>query len=236
MLIVDTKDLDELGKDLLAFRRKAAPFAIREMLNSQAFAARKLWRTKMMATFVLRNKWTLGSIRVQKVRGGLIVSSMESEVGSGLDYLEEQEDGTTKRAQGKHGVSIPTAYSAGQAVGSYPRRRMVRGPHKMSAIRIQDRATHRKRSIRNIIAVRRAQKSGQKFAFLEFNESKGIFKVLGGRKRPRLRKVWDISRGSVTVPPHPTLGPTAERVRRNSGRFFRIAVVHQLRRAGIFGY
>ena len=106
----------------------------------------------------------------------------------------------------------------------------------MASIRLTDRASHRNRGIRNTIAIRRAQRAGQKYAFLELQNSRGLFKIVGGRRRPRIRMVWDLSRASVRIPPSPTLEPTVVRVRKRSVMFWRVAMLKQLRRARVFGY
>ena len=235
MLKIDTRDLKRLGRDLHTFAHKAAPYACRDALNQQAFTGRKLWKAKMEREFVLRNKWTAGSIRVEKAKG-LNVHAMQSVLGSVSSYLDEAESGQTKHGRGKHGVALPTSASAGQSEGSQPRLKPVRRPYTLKAIQLTDRSSHPKKSIRRLITIRRARKAGLKFAFLETPKSAGIYRIMGGKRRPKIRMLWNISRGTVVSPPHPTLGPTADLVRRKSERFYRLAILKQLRFHRVFGY
>ena len=61
----------------------------------------------MGRTFVLRNQWTVRTVRVEGARG-LDVRTMQSTVGSLAPYLETQEQGGTVRGKGAHGYRRPT--------------------------------------------------------------------------------------------------------------------------------
>ncbi len=234
LLKVDLRDWKNLEAELTTFKLKALPFAIRDSLNAQAFLARKVWQARIKRKLTLRNKWTLSGVRVEKTGKTLSVRTMQSKVGHLEPYMREQEYGTTHQSKGKHGVPIASSYAAGQAMGTQPRKRLVRRPNKIGSIRLTNRPKHSKRYVRNIIAARRAARSGSKYVYLNLSKSKGLFKVIGGRKRPKLRMVADLSRKSVKVPPHPTLGPSVKIVRRSADSIYRVALLKQVRRHRLF--
>jgi len=229
MFEVDTRELQRVERDLEAFAEKALPFAVRNSLNASAFEARKLWQAEIRSDFTLRNRYTERSIRVEKVRT-LQVRRMEAIVGSVADYMETQEHGGTERK------AVPTEVAAGQAMGSQPRIRTVRGANKMTAIRLTDRNRTADRRVRNRIAIRKALKSGTKFVLLELDRGPGIFKLTGGSRRLQVRMVWDLRKTAHHIPPTPTLGPALAKLHRQLPRIHRDALLEQLRRHRVFGY
>lgn len=225
MFRVNTREIRLFERALGVLRKRGVPFAVRDAINQQAFTAQKLWRRKMSAEFILRNRWTQGSVRVKKAHT-LKISRMESRVGSLADYMKESELGGVTRG-GK--TSIPSSSAAGQAKGSKPRMRLVRGANKIAAITLK-RPRHRNRKVRNLISIRRARKTSKRHVFLELSSSRGIFKVGGGKKNPTIRMHWDLSGKGVRTPATPTLGPTVLRVKRRSERFYELAFKKQVRR------
>jgi hypothetical protein len=232
---VDTKELEQLEKDLRVFRSRAIPFAVKDALNAQAFAARKVWRKEMDQKFILRNKFTQGSIRVRKAKG-TNVQKMQSVVGSVSTYLDEQEEGASRQVNG-----IPMGPSAGQSKETIPRTRTVRARNKPAAVQtaLTRRPRHGKRTIRNLIAIREARKSGSKLAFLHLKAKKevqGIFRIGGGKRNPKLKLLWDLGKSTVRIPRTPTLEPTADLIRSRSAPFYVRATLRQLRRWSILGH
>ena len=69
MFLLDNRALRRLANQLKRGTKVGFQYAVRESLNRVAFAARKEWQAEMGRTFVLRNRWTVGSVRVEKVRG-----------------------------------------------------------------------------------------------------------------------------------------------------------------------
>ena len=65
------------------------------------------------------------------------------------------------------------------------------------------------RKQRNLIAIKTAVKDGQKYIFLDLERSKGIFKIIGGKRNPKLKMVQDMSRRVITIKPKPWLKPSA---------------------------
>lgn len=206
---LDQRQVRALADGLKAANEKAVPYAVRDALNTTAFEARKEWQSQLRAKMILRNKWTVGSLRVVKATGTAL-RTMQSQVGSLVPYMAVQEDGGSERAKGKHGVPIPTTTAAGQSLKAAKRTRQVTKRNWQSAIHLSGKVTGT-RPRRNAVALRVALKSGG-VAFLDLGRRKGLFRVTGSKngKSMRIRMIWDMSRKSVLTKPHPTLGPTVK--------------------------
>lgn len=236
MFSVDTKDLRRLERDLEAMKERAVPFAIRESINRSAFEGRKTWQAEIEGEFVLRNRFTKNSIRVDTARG-LNVRTMEATLGSVAPYMDTQEFGGRRAGGGRHGAPIPTSVAAGQGMGTQPRTKLVRAPNKLGAIRLTTKGRNRgHRRQRNAAAIAQAIKSGSKYVFLELEEAKGIFQISGGRRKPRIRMIWDISKSSLVIPPSPTLQPALRTLEGKMPEIHYNAFLEQLKRHGVFGY
>lgn len=233
MFNVDPKQIKEYEKDLKAFAHRAYPFATKNTLNRSAFHAQKLARFSIETKMVNRNRFTKQSIQVEQART-LNVARQSSAVGSTQSYMADQEFGATKSKKGKRGVAITTGYAAGQE-GQEPRTKLARKPNKMANIRLRrKRKKGKNRLQQNIIAIHEAAASGQKYVFLDLGRREGIFKVIGGKRRPKIKMVQDLSNESVDVPRNPWLKPVVDTTRSVMPTFYRDALVFQLRRQGLF--
>lgn len=231
---IDMSDVKDLQNYLKVFNRRAMPFANRSALNTAAFTAQKAARGDIETKFITRNKFTQQSIRVDRARGTRI-SQQRSIVGSIAPYMEVQEFGGTKVKKGKRGVNLPTAYAAGQAMGSRPRLKLPRGKNKLSKIHLRRGARVGKtRKQKNMIAVRMAAKSGQKYTFLDLGARKGIFRIIGGSRNPTPRMVHAQNEQSVTIKRKPWLKPVVDRVRKAMPLIYFQALQFQVRRQRIF--
>ena len=67
-------------------------------------------------------------------------------------------------------------------------------------------------------------------------QGRGMYQVMGSKRRPKLRRIWNMSQDSVTIPEHPTLGPTLVRMDRRFPRMAKAAFLGQLKRQGALGY
>jgi len=210
MFNVNDESILEYVDDLKTFARRSLPFATRNTVNGAAFEARKLAQDNVREKMVTRNRFTEQSIRVKQSRT-LRISRQSAIVGSIADYMEDQEFGGTKVKTGKEGVSIATSYAAGQGLDAQPRTRLPRKPNKMANIKLQRRrkkGSGRKQA--NLVAIKQAAKSGRKYVFLDLGRRQGIFKVIGGKRRPKLRMVHDMTKQSVNIPRNPWLKPAVE--------------------------
>lgn len=234
MFKVNTKDLKRLEKDLKTFASKALPFATRSTINNAAFTARKLAQTNIREGMVNRNKFTANSIRVGQSRT-LKISKQSSTVGSIADYMEDQEFGGLKTSKGKEGTPIATSYSAGQGLNAQPRTRLSRRPNTLRAIKLSKR---RKgpgvRKQQNIIAIKQAAKTGRRFVFLDLSRRKGIFKVVGGVRRTKIKMVHDLTSKTVRIPRNPWLAPAVVDTKRQIPGIYFKALEFQARRRGLF--
>lgn len=225
MLIVDTHQIDDLARRLKYEAPKALAYAAKNILNRAAFEARKQWQREMESTFTLRNKWTKGSIRVEKVQG-LNVRSMQSRVGSLADYMQIQEESGTIRG-GPQGYRYPSKFVK-------PAGKVTKHRFRMKRLKLNHPKLEQFASTRQKIAVasRMAYASGHKFLFLDISpSSKGMYQLMGAKRRPKMRLLWDMRRGSVEIPRHATLEPTVAKVKRRMPRYAAAELLKQLKRA-----
>ncbi|MCH9838623.1 hypothetical protein K0U83_23370 [bacterium] len=234
MIEVNMRDVKQYESDLKTFAKKAFPFATKATVNKAAFETRKVAQMRVEKDMTLRNKFTKGSIRVEQART-LNVRRQEAIVGSIAEYLATQEFGGVVRGGGKH-KPIATAYSAGQGEGVRPRTRLPRKPNSMQAIQLKRRGRGAKsRKQRNLMAVKEAAAGGSKYVYLDLGRRQGIFKVLGGKRSPRVKMLWDLSRTVVRVPRSPWLAPATRAVETQLPQYYAEALAFQLQRRGILG-
>lgn len=230
MFRIDDSEIVELQADLEKLKSRALPFATRNTLNEAAFIAQKKSKRFIKREFTLRNKFTERSIRVDKART-LNIRRQASIVGSIADYMEKTEFGAIKQSEGKEGVPIPTSYAAGQQ-GAVPRTRLPRRPNRLANIRI---AKTRFKNVRamNVAKIKAAAQSGHKYIFLNLSRSKGIFKVIGGKRKQRIKMIWSLQRKSVRIPSKPWLKPNMEATIPLIPRIYIKSLQFQLRRLRI---
>ena len=86
-------------------------------------------------------------------------------------------------------------------------------------------------------ATRMARAQGAKYVFLDISrESRGMYQVMGSKRRPKLRLVWNMSKDSVEIRKHATLGPTYAKMNRRFPRIAKAAFLSQLKRHRLLGY
>lgn len=212
MIEIDVGDIHRARRKLETIASKGLPYAARQALNDVAFAAREEWQGQMRSTLTVRSKWTERSVQVDRARG-LDVRGMRAIVGSVQPYMRTQEEGGAIASSGKHGVAIPTSVASGEGRSKRPRKRLVRRRSWLSAIQLPQGRGGKTRQQRNAVAVQQALNTGARVAFLDLGDRKGIVRVSGAKRRPRIQWLWDLSRRSVTVPARPTLEPALAAVR-----------------------
>lgn len=226
---VDLADYAKYEKQLGKFAKVAVPYAMRNGLNTMAFEGRKLWQGEMQDKFILRNTWTTRRILVVKAAGSSI-SAMQSIVGSPDDYLDKQEDGGVQLG------SVPTRVASGEGEGAGPRRKLVRGANKLSAIQLTARSRKGTRKQKNAAAIRMAVAAGKRFVFLQLGRTKGLFKLKGGGKHPQVSMVWNTTKKRHAVHATPTLGPAVKRLGIRADQIMANAMVDQLKRYKLLGH
>ncbi len=228
---VDLKDTKRFEKDLKNFKSKALPYASRAYVNEQAFAAMKDWKESLPSKMKLRNKFTTNSIRVDKT-SSLDINRQQSIVGSLAPYMQTQEDGGTETKSGKHGVPLPAA-----APGKRKTRGRISRARQFGNISIMPTVKgHRSRKIAVALAMA-AKRGGPQYAFLQLRKGrKGIYQLDPSRKRLAVKKVWDLSKSSVTTPKNPTMQPAVQSMAKRRDAMWRNALLFQLKRHKILGY
>ena len=185
---------------------KAIDFAIVATLNDQAFASRTFARQNLRDQMTLRNKWTVGSVRVERAK----LSDPEAATGAIDSYLYKQEFGGSEQAKGV-GVPLPTSFGSGEGDNAIPRTRLPRRANRLPNISITKLNARGSRKRRNAIKVSHAARTGRKFVYLDLARRKGIFKITGGKRNPRPKMLFDLSSRSTRTPPNPWLLPATKR-------------------------
>lgn len=222
MFQLNDKDLKRLERRLQSLNSKGLPFATRETLNKMAFHARKESQQLITTRMVLRNRFTVSSVRVDRARGSNI-GSQQSVTGSIASYMDEQEFGGVKRPRSGMGVTIPTPASAGQ---SGTRTRLPRAALKMGAIAIRSGQVRRAANQRQRNAITIATSKGG-FAYLDLGRRKGIFKIA---KDGTPRMLYDLTRRSVQIPALKWLWPSSQSAASKRSEFYRSSLEFQLGR------
>lgn len=234
MITLKFKGLKEALRDLKRLREQAVPYAIRDALTSAAFETRREWSANIQRTFTTRNTFTARKALEVRKATGTNVGSMRAVVGSTADYMATQEQGGTVRGLSGH-RPIPGPAAAGQAPGG-KRTKLVRSNNRLRVIAAAKPTAGKSKAQRNAIALRLAQAQRKRYAVLEReNGGKGLFSIVG-RKKITTRLIWDLSRSSARVPPHPTLEPAMRAVGQRFERIAIDAVTKQFRRHHLLGF
>jgi hypothetical protein len=202
--VVNLTDLHGYVKALRSLSERHEKIAIQQTINDLVWEARRRWIQEMQSSFTLRNRWTVGSIRVETAQQSS-VDRIRAVIGSVALYMSLQEHGGSKFGTGKHGVRIPTNAAAGQSGGG-KRTRPVRGAYRMASIDMAidpfTGGTIKKRVARSIA---RARAQGKRFIFLKDGASYGIYKLASMSKGAKMTKLWSMGKTSVHISSQPTL-------------------------------
>ena len=223
---ISTAQARQFENKLRDLNKRGLRFAELETLNRTAFETQKTARQELGGRMVLRNQWTERSIQVARATR----QTMEAATGSTQKYMEIQELGGREQAAGKHGVAIPTSVASGEGRDAKPRQRLVRRPNKVVNIRLARNANFSKRKQRNAVAIKRAVSTGNRYVFLELHRRKGLFRIYGGKRKPRVEMIQDLSQKTVGIPRNPWLMPAAEKQRQRQPRYYAEALQRQLAR------
>lgn len=217
---INTKDLKRLERRLMDLNHRGIPYATRQTLNDLAFTSMREWRQEMPGKMILRGPFTQRSTRFDKA-SSLDIRTQRAVVGSVADYMLTQEEGATEAKKGKHGVPVPAV--------PLGRRRMGKA-NQLRAIQLM--RVHGPRARQTAIAFSLARKrGGPQYAYLEPKAGKGgIFRIDPSKKKKGMKKIWSVSKSSVTIPRNPTMGPAVERAMRLQPMFYHRALMAQLRR------
>lgn len=243
MFKIDDSDIKQLESDIKTFAARSLPFATKNTLNKAAFTGQKIAREGIKREMITRNRFTVQSVRVEQTRT-LRISNQSATLGSIAPFMETQEFGGTETAIGKHGIDIPTSYSAGQE-GAKPRTRLPRKANSLAQIRLGKKGGRRAKNSKQafLFKVQDAVTSGKRNIFHKFtNGNAGIFRVVGGKKKfkrgwpdgANLKMVHNLSFKSVTIHKNPWLKPAVDETVRLIPGIYRESLIFQLRKHGLF--
>lgn len=198
MISVNMRQAKELEKSLGNMQIK---FAERNTINGQAFATQRNARKHIQRDMITRNRWTVGSVRVdtaKSLRDSAVAGSVER-------YMANQEFGHTDTQH----TAMATPSASGEPSRAKVRRKPVRRANRMSAINLANKPrVQGSRVQQNIAALKDAKAHGRKFVFMQRGKVKGIYKVMGTKKKPRSRMVQNLSRSVAVIPRRPWLRPS----------------------------
>lgn len=231
MIKIDMKDVESMERSLRVMTKHGLPIAEKNTINKAADLGKAAYVNEVESKLILRNPFTKNSIRTRKATS---LFNPESAVGSIQPYLERQETGGTIRPKdGASGVSIPTGEASGErGVNVSNRRKLPSGKNKIQNIRNVIKGKGRTRKQRNIDGVRkaRAAKGGQ-FVLIETSKVKGIFKVTGTKKKPKIRMFYDIKHKTINTPKNPLLVPAIKSIKGKVTKQYTRELQRQLIRA-----
>lgn len=228
---INTRDSKRLEKTLKSMAKHGSKFATMQAMNGAAFDARKEAIKNVEKDFINRNPWTKRSIRVNKGN----TRDLQASVGSMQEYMAKQELGGTEKATGKHGIAIPTSYSSGEGENARPRRKLPRRPNKLKNINLKNSTGRaRGRKAQNVVKVKMAaKKGGNKVIFMNTRKGKGLFRVTGGKRRPKVKMIHDLSRKSITIKRREWLRPATMTAAKKIPKKYKAALLKQIEKASI---
>ena len=230
MFKADLSRMEKYQADLIRLNKKGLPYATLKTINTLAFDGRGEWQKEIDSSFVLRNKYTRNSIRVNKARGNDI-GAQKAVLGSIAAYMGKQESGGQIRGKGK---SKQIATKAARTGGSHARivsRRFKFGFNDQFKGKVKFTRPGKNEKQKNAIQIRRARKSGSGFAYLKFGKTKGIFLIKGDSKDSgSITMLHDMTRGSVRVDKKPTMHRAVARTMTRAPRIYVRALIYQLKK------
>ncbi len=236
MLEFDDKQIRKFEKDLAKFQ-KAIPIANMTMLNRTAFETRKISHHIIRNKMILRNKFALQSVRVEKAKPRTNINKQFSITGSTAEFMADQEFGAIKRSDGKKGVPIATTTASGEGENANVRKKLPKRVNKLQTIQLRRRRSNAKtKKQRNAIKIQQAIKNNDKFVYLETSRKKFIARVIkkGRKGEARIKMVWDLSRRTVRIPKNPWLKPATQSGSKKMPRFYLEALEFQVKRQKLF--
>jgi hypothetical protein len=238
----DMREIQKLETKLRLFASRALPYAAKGATNAAAFAAMREAKATISKDMILRNRYTLQSIRTEPVRN---IKNPKAYMGSTVGYMELQEFGGRKPKSGKIGVPIPTGESSGEG-RAVPRRRLPRAANRLKNLTLAKRGRVAKtQKQKTLFAVQDAVTTGNRVVYLDLGRRKGLFRVEvegeGGRKNfkrgwpkgARLSMLYDLSRPTVKIPATPWLRPAVDATVRRAPELYLKELQHQARRIGL---
>jgi hypothetical protein len=126
---------------------------------------------------------------------------------------------------------IPTGIATGEGEGARVKRRLPLPRNQLRRIQLDQvgLAKFKSRKQRNVVAVKVALKSGRRLVYLNTGRTKGIFRVRGGKKNPKIKMLYDLSSKTHNIQPNPWLAPATQRATAETTRFYNKRLLKQLK-------
>jgi hypothetical protein len=195
--------INELEGLLRMINRRGLDFAATNATNEVLFKVRENALDNIRGTFTLRNKWTTGSLRVQKAT----LRTLEGSVGSAQHYLRVQEDGGANVAtQGLGGAPMPTPSAAGE-IGARTRRKPVYRQNRLTRLGrpliVPDGVSMQ----RKIAALHDALDGNRRRVVTDLGGGRGVFQVEGDERHMEVHMLYSLKQQRQQIAPKPWLEP-----------------------------
>lgn len=225
-ITLNRRNLDRYAERLANDFPVAARAATAKALNRTAKGAILLARKDLVKRFVMRNKFTLGSLRSTRTPPSRAIDSQFTKAGSISTYLALQEKGGALKDT-PEGRRVTTSRGSREGPRAKPRRKLATGQMANRNINLQGKRQRRGTSKRKaMIAVKVAQKKGQRFIYLRLkNDKVGYFRVL----KKEIRMVHVMLQRTARIKPTPWLQPAADKARRLAPAVFHKELERRLR-------
>jgi hypothetical protein len=232
MFDIDSEQIYQYEKTLKAVADRAIPIAVEKTLEDTGQEGRNQALKIIPNKMVLRNKHPLLTTRIDKSYSkNKDINKKKVILGNSQDYMAMQELGGVKKSKGK-GVAIPTASASGEGNIARPKKRLPKAANLFNQVRINRRSVTANKKQRNVTKVKQAKANGDKFVYLDTSKSKGIYRVTGTKKRPKIKMIWDLSRRSYHIKPNPWLLPASKIAVGKQPAMYKARLEYQLRRLG----
>lgn len=203
---------------------------MRQTLTDTAILAEAKAKTILKEEFVLRNNYTLNSVRMTKAS----TQRLESRVGSLQSYLDKQEQGGTKQGTDGAGANIATKASTGEGSGSGLRKGVVMPRNRMKKIQrlnpialTNPDGTHFKsKKQAAFVAYKMLAKQRTPVVLDGLHMRFGAYAVINDK----LQMVQDLSHYTIRVSRHQWLWPASLFAANNIERLYRVNIQRELDR------
>ena len=236
MFKFDDKEIDKLERDLEKFASRALPIATGRTLGETAALTRRFAIQDVGKKFNTRNAFTRGSILFDKTdTRNPNINRQRASAGSVQDYMRAQEFGEDLKSTGKHGVPVPTGTASNEGDRPKPKKKLPTRANRRTNIRFGTASKGKlSRRQRNVALVKEAAENKDKYIFMHTSKRKGIYKVMGGKRKPRIKMLWDLTKRTRPLKPNPWLMPAAEDALELQPSLYRKHLRDQIRRANLF--
>lgn len=206
-MIIKVQGFVELKK---AFKQleKNHPALRTEVVNHMAFSTRKRAIANAQKTFTLRNRYTIGSIRVVMARR----SNPAATVGSIQEYMAQQEFGDSVKSKGIHTKDARITKDEKKLVSTNKRRSKLL--KEAVSIKSTGLTAHQR-----IARIREAQKDGLPMKMV-VNGRLGLYKFKGPSRKSKFRLLVDLSQNNVKIKSTPWFTPALQGVQARATSIF----------------